>query len=172
MNYIYTINDIQRRTKVSLPSLYGLIKKNKAFIEENSQRRQRRIYYNQTAMDFFISYYQPEQTAEEEKNKGAESHIFEGAEKPEKIPLESTSEDEPHKSQPGALEAEIEALKAEIGALKAQLEDKEKERKELVQQNGALILTISQLQQEKMLLLPAPKKSFTEMVRSIFKSKT
>ena len=53
MEYKYTINDISETVKISKPSLYALIKKNSAFIKDNSIRKQRKIYYNQAVMDFF-----------------------------------------------------------------------------------------------------------------------
>lgn len=150
----YTINQIQETVNVSLQSLYALIKKNKPFIAENSIRKQRKVYYNQAAMDFFVSYYCPEKPLETLK-----------------IPPKSADSNSSANSTKEAAEAKIEALEAEIEALKKQLEDKEAERLELFKQNGALILTISQLQQEKMLLLPAPKVSFSDKVKSIFKGK-
>lgn len=153
MDYPYTINDIKTATQVSLQSLYTLIKKNSELIKENSIRKQRKIYYNQTAMDFFISYYSeqapktPQKAEEPSENKSSASFRIE------------------------ALEAERDALQAEIGTLKKQLEAKETERLELLRQNGALLLMLQQEKQEKMLFLPAPKKSFSEKVKSIFKSK-
>ncbi len=154
MEYKYSINDIQRKTNVSLQSLYNLIKKNQEFIRNNSTRKQRKIYYNQAALDFFVSYYKPEEAPEEPQ-------------KAEKQAAVSTSADSPI----DALKAENDALKAEIDALKKQLESKEAERLELLRQNGALILTLQQEKQEKMLLLPPPRKSFSEKVRTIFKGK-
>ena len=154
MEYPYTINDIKSECKVSLQSLYTLIKKNKEFINENSIRKQRKIYYNQAAMDFFVSYYQSEQAPETPKQ--AEEHAENGPSASIRIEV---------------LEAEKDALQAEIASLKKQLEAKETERLELLRQNGALILTLQQEKQEKMLLLPAPKKSFSDKVKSLFKGK-
>ena len=144
----YTINQISSIVKVSKQSLYNLIKKNQAFINENSRRIQRKVYYNQSALDFFVSYYNGESTPEMPQN--AE----------EQVSLAEISID--------ALKAEIDALKAEIDTLRKQLDAKEEERKELLRQNGALILTISQLQTEKQLLLPAPKRSIGERVKGLF----
>ena len=152
MDYPYTINDIQRKTNVSLQSLYNLIKKNREFINNNSTRKQRKIYYSQPAMDFFINYYNAEATPETPPT--AEEH----AEK------ELSAE-----YRIDAMKAQIDALHAEISTLHKQLDAKETERLELLRQNGALILTLQQEKQEKMLLLPPPKKSFSEKVRSIFK---
>ena len=154
MSYEYTINDIQTKCKVSLQSLYTFIKKNKDFINENSTRKQRKIYYNQAALDFFVSYYKPEEAPEEPQKAEEQAAV-------------STSAD----SRIKELEAANEALKAEISTLKSQLESKEAERIELLRQNGALILTLQQEKQEKMLLLPAPKKSISEKVKSLFKGK-
>lgn len=154
MEYPYTINDIKIATQVSLQSLYTLIKKNQSFIKDNSIRKQRKIYYNQAAMDFFTSYYNAEQPPETPPE--AEEHA-------EKEPSAHFRIE--------ALEAERDALQAEINALRKQLEAKEAERLELLRSNGALILTLQQSQQEKMLLLPPPKKSFSDKVKSIFKSK-
>ena len=154
MEYQYTINDIRSKVNVSLQSLYTLIKKNGEFIKANSIRKQRKVYYNQAAMDFFINYYNAEATPETPPS--AEEH----AEKELSVQLRIE-----------ALETERDALKAEINALKKQLETKEAERLELLHQNGALILTLQQSQNEKMLLLPPPKKSFSDKVKSIFKSK-
>lgn len=152
MDYPYTINDIKAETHVSLQSLYTLIKKNKSFINDNSIRKQRKIYYSQAAMDFFISYYNSEHTPEtpQEANEHAE-----------KTPSAEYRIDE--------MKTQIDALHAEIDTLRRQLDAKEAERLELLRQNGALILTLQQEKQEKMLLLPPPKKSFSEKVRSIFK---
>ncbi len=144
----YTINQISSIVKVSKQSLYNLIKKNQAFINENSRRIQRKVYYNQSALDFFVSYYNGKSAPEMPQN--AE----------EQVSLAEISID--------ALKAEIDALKAEIDTLRKQLDAKEEERKELIRQNGALILTLQQEKQEKMLLLPAPKKSINERIRGLF----
>ena len=168
MEYKYTINDISTKCNVSLQSLYSLIKKNKEFINENSTRKQRKIYYNQTAMDFFTSYYQVDSPSSGNEEEEQESTIKKSNEEEgQNAPVKSAREEEGQES----LKAEISALKAEIDTLKAQLEAKEKERLELLRQNGALILTIQQAQQERMLLLPTPKKSFADKVKSMFKGK-
>ena len=168
MEYKYTINDISATVKISKPSLYALIKKNQELISNNSVRRQRKIYYNQTAMDFFVSYYSPDtekKIPDEIIDTDARGGIA-------KNPLENPSyREEEQQARIDALQVEIKALHEEIDALKAQLAAKENERLELLRQNGALILTIQQQQQEKMLLLPAPKRSLGERVKSFFTAK-
>ena len=172
MEYKYTINQISERVNISKPSLYALIKKNQAFINNNSVRRQRKIYYNQAVMDFFVSYYLPEQTTEEGKipSSPIDTEMAEGQ---AENPLSETSyTDKPQEREVEVLKAKIDALEAQIDALRRQLEEKEEERKELIRQNGALILTLQQEKQEKQLFLPAPKKSFGKKIKSIFKSDT
>ena len=171
MEYQYTINDIKAAVNVSLQSLYTLIKKNQAFINENSIRKQRKVYYNQAAMDFFISYYQPEQPADALKKWPPAEDKDTKAEKAEKSLPETSYREEEQQARIDALQAEIGTLHAEIDTLRKQLDAKEEERKELIRQNGALILTLQQEKQEKQLFLPAPKKSFGDKVKSIFKSK-
>lgn len=181
MEYKYLITDIQAKTKVSITSLTAFKKKHQEFFNQNSTRIQRKIYYNQAAMDFFLAYYQPDREAESEKisvpdmdtdtdKKDPDSVKEMPAEvQAEKSPVEAQKADEPPEAQLTALQRKIDALEAEIGALRKQLDDKEDERKELLRQNGALILTISQLQQEKQLLLPAPKKNLTDRVKALFR---
>ncbi len=147
MEYKYSINDIASKTKVSKQSLYSLIKKNQEFISKNSRRIQRKIYYNQEAFNFFINYYQPGAT-EETAQEAVETP--QAVEEKETVDTSATEQ--------------IAALKAEIEELKRKLSETEAERKELLQQNGALILTVQQQQQEKMLLLPAPKKTIRERI--------
>ena len=160
----YLITDIQARTNVSITSLNAFKKKHQDFFSENSTRKQRKIYYNQAAMDFFVSYYCPdiEETPDKKDNNSEEQEKGE-------IPLSAAAyTDKPHEGELEASKAEIDALKAEIAALRKQLEEKEAERLELLRQHGALILTLQQEKHEKMLLLPPPKKSLGEKVKSIF----
>ena len=170
MSYNYTINDISSKCKVSKQSLYNLIKKNQSFINDNSTRRQRKVYYNQAAMDFFVAYYSSP-SAEDAENplqskKGRDTEV-----QAEKSPLEGFPADKPQEDLIKSLREEIDTLKAKIAALQKDLDAKEEERKELFRQNGALLLMLQQEKQEKMLLLPAPKKSFSDRMKSIFKSK-
>lgn len=172
MEYKYLITDIQAKTNVSITSLTAFKKKHQDFFNNNSTRIRRKIYYNQAAMDFFIDYYCPEQTAKEDNiNRLAAVPEEQKAENASNSALNGSSADEPHESQLDKLKAEIDALHAEIEALRKQLNDKETERLELLRQNGALILTLQQEKQEKMLLLPAPKKTLSERVKGFFKVK-
>jgi len=177
MNYPYTINDLSSKCEVSKQSIYNHIRNNQDFINKNSTRKQRKIYYNQEVMDFFLTYYDkaPTEKPDIEKSNGEEVKPKETSdiEKPigEEVPNKgekSVSESPSVDDRIKALESDIDAKDAEIKHLNDLLAAKEEERKELLNQNGALILTIQQLQQEKLLLLPAPKKPLGERIKSIF----
>ena len=167
MEYKYLITDIQAKTKVSITSLTAFKKKHQDFFNNNSTRKHRKIYYNQAAMDFFISYYSPD--TDTEKKIPDKIIDTEKAEEQAENPLsESSYGEEEQKARINALQAEIKALQSELDALRKQLDAKEEERKELLRQNGALLLMLQQEKQEKMLLLPAPKKTISERVRGLF----
>lgn len=184
MDNQYTIAQISAKCKVSKQSLYKFINKNKTFIDENSTRNHRVVYYNQAAMDFFLAYYQPDEKTESGKIPVSDTDTDTDKKEPvfsmntdraegqtEKSPVEAQKADEPPEGQLNALQRKIDALEAEREVLRKRLDATEAERLELLRQNGALILTISQLQQEKQLLLPAPRKSFVDRLKAIFNGK-
>ena len=171
MEYKYLITDIQAKTNVSITSLTAFKKKHQDFFNNNSTRKHRKIYYNQAAMDFFLSYYAPD-TDTEKKITDKIIDTEKAEEQAEKSTLESSPADKPQEDLIKSLREEIDTLNTKIAALQKDLNNKEEERKELFRQNGALLLMLQQEKQEKMLLLPAPKKSFTDKVKSIFKSKS
>lgn len=155
----YSINDISSICKVSKQSLYALIKKNQEFINENSTRKQRKIYYNQAALDFFMNYYNTEKPQEGEEQP----------QENDKNAPPAPSEEETYKSKVEKLESELDALQAQIDALNKKLSESEEERKELLRQNGALLLMLQQEKQERALLLPAPRKTIAEKLKGLFK---
>ena len=68
-----------------------------------------------------------------------------------------------------ATENELNNLKIKYDELKTAFEKVESERQELLKQNGNLLLLLSQEKAEKQMLLPAPRKSIREKIRSLFK---
>ena len=168
----YTINQISSACKVSKQSLYKFINKNKTFINENSTRNHRIIYYNQAAMDFFLAYYQPDRKTDSEEipvsdieKNTAEERAEEQA---EKAPIEAPQTEQPPEGQLNALERKIAALEAEIETLRKQLEKTEAEKNEILRQNGEVLLLLQMEKQEKQLYLPAPKKTLADRVKSLF----
>lgn len=165
----YNIDQISSICKVSKQSIYSLIKKNKDFINDNSTRNHRVIYYNQAAMDFFTSYYCPEKTQQSNRDNinqtTAETRAPEGE---QKNPVEAPQTDKPPEDQLNALQSKIDALEAELEALRKKLDATEAEKKELIRQNGEVLLLLQMEKQEKQLYLPAPRKSLTDRVKSLF----
>ena len=140
MEYQYTIDDLARICKVSKQSIYHLIRKNKDFINENSRKQQRKIKYNQAVLSMLLDYYGKNQDEE----------------------MQETTIDKVDMNAIKEKERKIDELETEIALLKRRIEEIDIERKELIKQNGALILTIQQQQQANLLLLPAAteKKGF------------
>lgn len=177
----YTITQISSACKVSKQSLYKFINKNKTFIDENSTRIHRIVYYNQSAMDFFLAYYQPDEKPESEKipisdtdtDTDKKEPVFSmnterAEERPQNSPVEAPQTEQPPEGQLNALQRKIDALEAEIGALRKQLDASETEKKELLRQNGEVLLLLQMEKQEKQLFLPAPRKTLVDRVKSLF----
>ena len=189
MNYPYTIDDLASKCQVSKQSIYGLIKKYKDFVNENSRRQGRKIKYNQAVLDMFLEYYggsEQEVPAQEETLTRATppewgdvgDQLSEAAENLQEQTARLTEERDSLQQQLDEVkqkladsEAERQSLAAEIDSLRQQLQEKEGERHELLMQNGALILTLQQEKQEKILYLTASKKTLGQRIKSFFSGK-
>lgn len=183
MGYPYTVNDLLSIFKISKTTFYSQVKKNQDFFAANSikvrdEGKKSKSYfkYNQSVFDFFASQYGKGKNETESEALGntapqedASTPILEkngqedalSAKAPE-TPTEAPEGESQYKDT-------INALQAKIDALEAKLEAAEAERRELVAQNGNLLLLLSQEKQEKQLLLPAPKKTIGERIKSLFR---
>ena len=161
-NYQFTIEDISNICQKTKQSIYNLIKQNQVFIKDNSKRYGKRIRYNQEALNFFLDHYGMQ-------TPGVNHETLLDPLIDHNNGTISPASNEGVFNPMLADKAKIEALQAEIDRLNKLLEEKEAERKELLNQNGALILTLQQEKQEKMLLLPAPRKGIGEMIKGFFR---
>ena len=179
MEYPYDIQDLSNSCGISKASVYAFIKKNKDFFEDNSIRVREnststkpKVKYNQVAMDFLLAHYgkkdSKEAQAREVLSNDFSMEAREVASNLRENAPTSASEKEADQISIETLQTKISALEAKIEALEKALAEKEEERKQLLNQNGALILTIQQQQTEKMMLLPAPKKSIRERIKGFF----
>jgi len=161
MDFPYTIDDLSSKCKVSKQSIYSLIKKNQEFVKQNSIRKGKKVKYNQEVLNLFLDYY-GEDKAEDPSQKDPEEAI-EANNAPQKAedPSATVSQDKAAEDQIRALESQIEALKQELAAAREQ-------NTELIKQNGAVLLLLQEEKQEKMKLLPAPKKSIKERFSHFF----
>lgn len=158
MDYPFTIKDISSRVKKTEQSLYSLIKKNQAFIKQNSHKQGRFIKYNQDAMNWFINYYGAAQ--DEERHETPPETALNGPQQAAEAKIEDLSIQ--------LLQTKIEALQTENAALRERLTASEEERKELHSQLGMALSALQQEKQEKMLLLPPPRKTIAEKIKEIF----
>lgn len=162
MAYQYQMKELSSIVKKTPQAIHELIKRNQEFssvINDNSIKKGRLRFYNQVVLDWLINHYQV----------GSETEAALGGEI-----IETDVQEIPEPTPPGTPDtsAELENLRQEVKRLteenerlRAAYDKAETERGELMKQNGVLALTLQQVQQEKMLYLPAPKKPFGERVR-------
>lgn len=145
MPYEYSIEDLSRLCKVSKQSVYALIKKNQPFVKDNSIRQGKKVKYNKAVLTLFLDYYGLNITEVSSTDELAPPLAPEP-------PSATAAVDFTAKDTIQALEREIEALKQELARVKEQ-------NTELIRQNGQVLLLLQEEKNEKMKLLPAPKKS-------------
>jgi len=87
-------------------------------------------------------------------------------EEDENIPLDTPPSSLPQEEE---TKQELERLKEKYAELQAELEKVEAERKQLLEQNGSLLLLLSQEKAEKQKLLPKPRKTIGERIRALFR---
>ena len=83
------------------------------------------------------------------------------------IPLDTPPSSLPQEEE---TKQELERLKEKYAELQAELDKVEAERKQLLEQNGNLLLLLSQEKAEKQKLLPPPRKTIGERIRALFHS--
>ena len=155
MDYPYKLEDLSRLVKISNQTVYRIIKKNQDFFKDNSKKVKGKTkpitLYNQAALDFLLAQY-----GEKRDNiitpEVAGGSFIDG-ERTDDIILtavvggtstELPSEPQKHEETPPEAAATITALQTKIEALEAQIEALEAERRELVKQNGNILLLLSQ----------------------------
>ena len=167
MDYPFTIKDISSKVKKTEQSLYSLIKKNQAFIKQNSHKEGRFIKYNQAVMDWFVSYYGTTQDDGSQQGTTAET-AQKGRQEVASSPVEDLSCQ--------LLQAKIEALETLNAELRDRIAFLEKERRDLQEQVGLSLdlLRREKDEKEKILLLPPPqpeqppRKNIVEKVKDFF----
>ena len=161
----YTINQLATTCKVSTQSIYKLLSKNQPTVKQFSTKQGRKIYYGQEVLDLLLEHYglHQEEGQTEDTSANAPKTLSNG--------LAAEVEDNSTQSEIATLKAQIESQKTQIEELTKQLAEKDAERKQLLEQNGQVLLLLSQERQERIKLLPAPKKSFGERLKGFFGKK-
>ena len=148
-----------------------MIKKNQAFIKQNSRKEGRFTKYNQAVMDWFVSYYGAAQ--DDGSQQGTTTEMAQ-----EGHQEASSKQAEDLSCQ--LLQAKIEALEALNAELRDRISFLEKERRDLQEQVGLSLdlLRREKDEKEKILLLPPPqpeqqpRKTFAEKVKGFFSGHT
>lgn len=151
---MYTIKQLCQMAHISQATFYRVSRENSEFsgiVEANRIKRGNSYRYGEPVRAWLLDYYAASVDA---KTAECPSAATQGL-----SDVSSASTDE---STLQELKRENEALRARTEQLEKLLDDERAERKELHQQNGHLLLLLSQEKQEKQLLLPAPKKSLRE----------
>lgn len=170
MEYPYQVDDLARLSNISKTTIYTFLGKNKDFAQKNSTKiktaktkTKPKTMYSQEVLDLLLAQY----------GQGNDNTIVSAS--AGGTPIKPSSESQKHEETPPETKEDIEgykstinALQTKIEALEAQIEVLGEERRELVKQNGNLLLLLSQEKQEKALLLPAPKKTIGERLKGIF----
>ena len=161
MEYPYSIKDISSRVKKTVQSLYTLIKKNQGFINDNSQKQGRNVKYNQAVMDWFINYYGVSQ----------EEEAAQDTSKTPQISPETASTISGEEKSLIEAKARIAVLEAENKDLRERLAKCDEEREAANQNLGMALYALTLEKQEKMLLLPSPRKSLIQSLKEAFSNR-
>lgn len=161
MEYPYSIKDISSKVGKTVQSLYTLIKRNQEFINQNSKKEGRFIKYNQAVLDWFINYYgvstadaTPQDT---QKDAQDASKLAADASSDEMALIEA--------------KARIAVLEAENKDLRERLAKCDEEREAANQNLGMALSALTLEKQEKMLLLPSPRKSLIQSLKEAFSNR-
>lgn len=161
MEYPYSIKDISSKVGKTVQSLYTLIKRNQEFINQNSKKEGRFIKYNQAVLDWFINYYGVS-TADATPQDAQED-----AQDASKLAADASSD------EMSLIEAKarIAVLEAENKELRERLAKCDAEREAANQNLGMALSALTLEKQEKMLLLPPPRRSLMAAIKSAFAKK-
>lgn len=154
MEYNYTIKDIATKTGKTIQSIQKLRNKNTQVLNENTQTRGRFIYFNETALQWFLNYYGIKTTTEEAKND--EKQATEEA--------QDTNKDETIAS----FEEQINDLKTRLAEAEDRRSKAEAEAQQAREQLGMALDALRQAQQMNTLLLPPPRRTMGQKIKNFF----
>lgn len=155
----YTVKELGKIIGRKPAMIYNYIKEDRSF------------FYSHREMGTNGSYLYDDEVLERLKIKvgvsnGVAGEIIEKENEisPQHTPAPSTESEEAIKK----LISELEEVKSKYEEIKLKLEQVEAERKQLLEQNGNLLLLLSQEKAEKQKLLPPPHRSIGERIRGFF----
>ena len=134
----------------------------KELAKEHKKVENRNVFYDEVIYEWFCRRY-------EKKTKSLMENSVVGSNSEnenQNIPLDTPPSSLPQEEE---IKQELERLKEKYAELQAELEKVEAERKQLLEQNGNLLLLLSQEKAEKQKLLPIPRKTIGERIRALFR---
>ena len=165
---MYSMDDLSTKLNISKQSLYKLINNNQelsTLIKEHSTRDKRKIFYDDAVLQWLCQHYGIKPGV----SFGVVGEVF-----------QDESPAFPNDSAPSA--ARIKELEAKVEGLEARLKEVEEDRKRLREENGAYLLTITQMSgtiaqmtntafqqyQASVKALPAPRKPLLKRLKAFF----
>lgn len=162
----YTVKDLQKVSNTSLQSINKLFKSNselRELVKEHKKVENRNVFYDEVIYEWFCRRYEKKIETLMENSEAGDNFENEN----QNIPLDTPPSCLPQEEE---TKQELERLKEKYAELQAEFEKVEAERKELLEQNGNLLLLLSQEKAEKQKLLPPPRKTIGERIRAFFHS--
>lgn len=153
----YTMKQLCEIVDRTQSMLYNYIKADKEYFESHRRKDSKKGFL-----------YDEEALMRIKEKIGVSNDVVWGNsnEENQNIPLDTPPSNLPQEEE---TKTELEKLKEENAKLKEELEKVEAERKQLLEQNGNLLLLLSQEKAEKQKLLPPPRKTIGERIKSIFR---
>ena len=157
----YTIKELSKEVNRTPQTIYNHMRENLVFFQEHRQERSKGGYvYDEEVLKLLKNRFLIESAVGLDENKQEASEIPE---------LSAPSPDVEQ------MRMELEEIKSKFQALQADFEKVERERVELLRQNGLktdeinhLLLLLSQEKAEKQALLPPPRRKFADRLKQIF----
>lgn len=174
---MFSMDELSTRLNISKQSLYKLINNNQelsTLIKQHSTREKRKIFYDDAVLEWLCNHYGVA-LCPQDLEKGVSSGVGNGAFQDENPTI-------PNDSAPSPSATRIKELEAKVEGLEVRLEEVEADRKRLREENGAYLLTITQMSntiaqmtntafqqyQASVKALPAPRKPILERIKTIF----
>lgn len=152
---LYTIKEITEIVNRTEPTIYAYMRKDADFFNSHRITQKKGCYlYDELAVERLKNNYAVSNGVENGISQNEDGEILQHA-----APVDMREND--------AIKAELAELKAKYAELEARFQAAEAERKQLLEQNGNLLLLLSQEKAEKQKLLPPPR--ISERIKNLFR---
>lgn len=172
---MYSMDELTKKVGKTRQAIYNLIKTDaelSSIVSQSKVKQGQSVKYGEDVLQYLIKHYNVSVSPDGVGVSPAEPEAEEVPEptRPQNDATDAAG-DASSRTEIEALQKELEVIQKAYEALQAAYDKTEAERADLVRQNGILALTLQQVQQEKMLYLPAPKKPFSQRMMDLFRRK-